>query len=218
MDIRTVILNWELNNNEWYHMQDLHLNCHRQMDSCRSGGDLAHWTMLRKIFSSQGIRSLESAVKSYTSWAWSSNAWKSGCFSKVTLITNLLWYSPTYTTKWPFGTSLGTIFSSCSNGHKDHVQHISQAAEGMTLRPVLRHFFIHALRNFAFIIFIFSLSCGCVYCVCTRERILHCGSDGMMEVFWEWWCLNVRKPLYKSGKEPTFWNIKWLTCVQLRGS
>lgn len=143
--------------------------CHRQQMDC--GGDLAHWTTLRKIFSSHGIWSLESAVKSYTSWAWSSNAWKSGFFNNATLITNLLWHSPTYTTKWPFGTSRGTIISSCNKAHTGHVPHVAQ---GITLSPILRHFFIHDFRNFPFVI-IFSLLFICVIilwsdCVSEWER------------------------------------------------
>lgn len=138
----------------------LQMNGHKQMDSRLGEGHVAHWTTLRNIFSSHGMQSLESVVKSYNSWAWSSNDWKSGCFSNATLITYLFWHSPTYTTRCPFGTSLGTTFSSLREVQKDHSQHMPMDdAKGMSLRSILRHFLVHDFRNLHFVIFIL---CVCV--------------------------------------------------------
>lgn len=59
-------------------------------------------TTLRNMFSLQGIHNLEPielvVLNSYSSWAWSNNALKSGWLSNLILITNLLWSSSTYTT------------------------------------------------------------------------------------------------------------------------
>lgn len=120
-------------------------------------GWLAQRTTLMKRFSSHGIQSLEWALKSYSSRAWSSSAWKSGWLSKLILITNLLYFLPTYTTKWPFGTSFGMELSSCMEGHKAHWQwqQYSQPENGETLLPMFLHLLMHSFKNFPFIFFMF---------------------------------------------------------------
>jgi len=114
-------------------------------------GELAHRRTLRKRCSSQGIQSFESAMKSYSSWAWSNKALKSGWWSKAILMTYLLWFSPTYTTKWPFGTSLGILEQpSCKEDHQARSQHSSQ--DKHLLRHIFLHLLRHPLRNLDFIV------------------------------------------------------------------
>lgn len=99
-----------------------------------------HRRMLRNILSSQGMQSLMSGVNSYSSRALSSNALKSGCSRNDTLITYLLQSSPTYTTRWPFGTSLGISSSSSSQPplKQSHLVHLQ-----LPYVPLLLLSFLH---------------------------------------------------------------------------
>lgn len=114
-------------------------------------GEVAHRRTLRKRCSSQGMQSFESAMKSYSSWAWSNKALKRGWWSKPIFITYLLCFSPTYTTKWPFGTSLGISEQpSCKQHHQARSQHSSQDMH--LLRHIFLHLLRHPLRNLDFIV------------------------------------------------------------------
>lgn len=122
--------------------------------------------MLLKMLSLQGIRSFEPVANSNTSSALSSNALKRGCSSKLTLITNLLHSSPTYTTTWPLGTSFGIEYSSSVPLKQHNIFDSSicfQAAFLRTLVEIFRHFWRHRFKNSPFtIIFVAMKTVVCM--------------------------------------------------------
>jgi len=159
-------------------------------------GELAHRTTLRKRCSSQGMQSFESAMKSYSSWAWSNKALKSGWWSKPILITYLLCFSPTYTTKWPFGTSLGILeHPSWREHHQPLSQHSSQDMH--LFRHIFLHLFRHPLRNLDFIVSF------------KRERKRE--RRRWFKVQWVFEVVSDKVYIIVAWEEPMIWSIKWLT-------